>query len=689
MNITESELIENFPFKEVRSKQLEGMKQIAEAINEGYKIIILEAPTGFGKSPVAIALAKTLGSSYVCSATKDLQSQYTKDFPFLRSVKGMNNYDCLAKEDFILNGSYLCKSCGINQKEKRANKSGLDQYIFGNDPNIKECRHKTVGYGPCRGESNNAAYEHVRKNCPACSHKFTFSNGNSNFHDGCRYRTFPEDYEISSQNTDEELIFINPEKLVQYHEYSTDNSDSLSGWMHLKNITNKKALENRTLNNFSPCPYYDQLHKGMLASHTIFNYANFLIFLSRSGPGAKNPILRNKGLLVLDEGHQIENQIVEDVGINITKKTLKRYIQPTAIDILENSQLNYDSDIETEWLVLLQDLYVTLDDSIKSLPNGEVKTDVKQYQQKLLDTIVWIKEDPNNWIVSEIVFDPEDQNQKISPVMDKTFKKKINKIVFKPLDVSPYCSAIFELTDVTLIMSATILDVDTFCHNIGLNRDKVKFIEMPSEFPIENRPIYPMNIAHLNYANLKIDRIHRKIAASIDRIMDYHSNEKGIIHTTSYSQVNFIKSFLSEQNQRRLISTDPEIPRDEIITKHYHNENSAYKEKANSVLISPSLHTGLDLKDEQSRFQILVKVPYPSLGDRWIKKKQTLDGGKWYRWQTVLKTVQAYGRSVRSKDDWAKTYLLDASFDNFISTNKFPQWFLKALMSCPHAQQIQ
>ena len=84
------------------------------------------------------------------------------------------------------------------------------------------------------------------------------------------------------------------------------------------------------------------------------------------------------------------------------------------------------------------------------------------------------------------------------------------------------------------------------------------------------------------------------------------------------------------------------------------------------------MHTGLDLKDEQSRFQILVKVPYPSLGDRWIKKKQTLDNGKWYRWQSVLKIVQAYGRSVRSKDDHAVTYLLDSTFDNFIGTNKFP-----------------
>ena len=53
--------------------------------------------------------------------------------------------------------------------------------------------------------------------------------------------------------------------------------------------------------------------------------------------------------------------------------------------------------------------------------------------------------------------------------------------------------------------------------------------------------------------------------------MDYHCNEKGVIHTTSYAQVNFIKSLLSDKNLRRLTITDPEIPRDEIIAKHSRN----------------------------------------------------------------------------------------------------------------------
>jgi ATP-dependent DNA helicase DinG len=88
--------------------------------------------------------------------------------------------------------------------------------------------------------------------------------------------------------------------------------------------------------------------------------------------------------------------------------------------------------------------------------------------------------------------------------------------------------------------------------------------------------------------------------------MTLYRNDKGIIHTTTYEQVNFIKQNISEINKRRLLQTDPDIPRDEIIAKHVKP----------TVLISPSLYMGLDLKDDLTRFQIIIKVPYPYLGDR-------------------------------------------------------------------------
>jgi ATP-dependent DNA helicase DinG len=162
--------------------------------------------------------------------------------------------------------------------------------------------------------------------------------------------------------------------------------------------------------------------------------------------------------------------------------------------------------------------------------------------------------------------------------------------------------------------------------------------------------------------------------------MNIHSNDKGIIHTTSYTQVRFIEGLLSEKNRERLISTDAEIPRDEIIAKHVGSSISTGNEILKSVLISPSLHTGLDLKDDQSRFQIIVKIPYPSRGDRWIETKRKIDDGKWYNWQTAIRLVQSCGRSIRSKDDWAKTYVLDSAFARFTKENKLPAWFRESII---------
>src|SRR5437867_5562262 len=104
-------LLSNFPFTSKRDNQESVLSQICTAFNSGYKYIILEAPTGFGKSPVAISVAMTLGSSYICTSTKDLQTQYCKDFPYLKAAKGKNNFPCLVKEDFIKNNTYQCRIC--------------------------------------------------------------------------------------------------------------------------------------------------------------------------------------------------------------------------------------------------------------------------------------------------------------------------------------------------------------------------------------------------------------------------------------------------------------------------------------------------------------------------------------------------------------------------------------------------
>jgi ATP-dependent DNA helicase DinG len=64
------------------------------------------------------------------------------------------------------------------------------------------------------------------------------------------------------------------------------------------------------------------------------------------------------------------------------------------------------------------------------------------------------------------------------------------------------------------------------------------------------------------------------------------------------------------------------MPTDQLIVKHMQS-------KEPTVLISPSLGTGLDLKDDAARFAIIVKIPYPDLNDRWIHARLQRDQ-EWY-----------------------------------------------------------
>lgn len=662
-SISTSQVTRNFPFPQKRQRQKHILKEICDAFNSGYRRIILEAPTGFGKSPLAVSFALTLGSSYICTSTKELQSQYANDFSYLKVVKGKSNFPCLVKEDFLRDGKYRCKICLSHVVPHQIKATEKEDPVI-----ITGCKHTTVEYGPCMTDE-------------------TFRD------DGCKYRTFPKDYTVVKKGTKSESVFI---PLVDIQNYQKDYSQ----WLHLKNFKTSDSL----ITDWRACPYFDQLNIALNASHSIFNYSNFLALL----PSKKNLLPRE--LLVLDEGHLLETELVKFRGLIITKRRWKRYISDLKLidfgfdDIkrwidflieLESKMFNLlgngsvaeslaiERKIKYGWstikkkklngntarIVSSSDLFESDEQISKQYEDfsvhvndtltDEVAADAIRDAERLTRTINNIISDPENWIVSDIIKE----------------SYEVVKVEFKPLDISKYCKAVFDKCSKTIIMSATILNYKTFCKNIGISpdNDEVKFIQVPSDFPAENRPIYPMNVAYLNYNNLQLQETKSAITNAVDNLMTIHNKHKGIIHTTSYEQLNFIKDNISKDNARRLIVTDPEIQRDEIVHEHFYA-------KKPTVLISPSLHTGLDLKEDLSRFQIITKVPYPNKSDRWINAKRN-KVPEWYYWQTGLKLVQAYGRSVRSKDDWAKTYILDSAFQYFLRKNReiLPGWFLSAI----------
>ena len=556
----------------MRDKQQKILEEIEQAIKSGFKYIFLEAPAGFGKSPVAIALARYLGSSHICTATKDLQAQYSRDFPFIREVKGKTNFICIIKDEM-----------------------GLDE---------------TCNYGPCLKDDG---YD-------------------------CIYKTKLGDYKVQGEGT----------------KYETVELDHFAQKKYIDKVKSQSKLIEF---NWKPCHYYHQKWIALKSSHTIYNYKYFLsdVFYSNS--------LQKRQLLVLDEAHTVESEVADFKSFTVFNEGITSFLPGLSIPYENQYDIEtwiaFGTELREKLLIFIDKAGTILERNIDQYPFTEKNLIDAITKEKNLTTVIEdMRNNKDNWIVTNV---------------EKAANNQLKKVLVTPIDVSSYFKDILDKGSISLFMSATILSKEYLCKIGGIKSDQVKFIRVQeSNFPLKNRPIYLMNVAWLNAKTM--NQSLPAIANAVNNIMTTHKNEKGIIHTTSYSQLRFIKENVSKENAIRLIETGSKFDRNEMLEKHY-------KSSKPTVLISPSLYLGVDLKDSLSRFQIIVKVPYADLTDRKISVMKQRDPN-WYTWNAILKLVQAYGRSIRSKEDFANTYILDSSITFLLKQAKemSPKWFSDAII---------
>ena len=556
----------------MRDKQQKILEEIEQAIKSGFKYIFLEAPAGFGKSPVAIALARYLGSSHICTATKDLQAQYSRDFPFIREVKGKSNFICIIKDEM-----------------------GLDE---------------TCNYGPCLKDDG---YD-------------------------CIYKTKLGDYKVQGEGTKYETV-------------------ELDHFAQKKYIDKMKSQSKIIQFDWKPCHYYHQKWIALKSSHTIYNYKYFLsdVFYSNN--------LQKRQLLVLDEAHTVESEVADFKSFTIFNEGITGFLPKLSIPYKNEydieTWITFGTELREKLLIFIDKASTILEKNIDQYPFTEKNLIDAITKEKNLTTVIEdMRNNKDNWIVTNV---------------EKAANNQLRRVLVTPIDVSSYFKDILDKGSISLFMSATILSKDYLCKIGGIKSDQVKFIRVQeSNFPLKNRPIYLMNVAWLNAKTM--NQSLPAIANAVNNIMTTHKNEKGIIHTTSYSQLRFIKENISKENAIRLIETGSKFDRNEMLEKHY-------KSSKPTVLISPSLYLGVDLKDNLSRFQIIVKVPYADLTDRKISVMKQRDPN-WYTWNAILKLIQAYGRSIRSKEDFANTYILDSSITFLLKQAKemSPKWFSDAII---------
>jgi len=398
------------------------------------------------------------------------------------------------------------------------------------------------------------------------------------------------------------------------------------------------------------CPY--ALEKQEFIDFPI-SVTNFSYFLAETMYAGK---LEPRGLLVVDEAHNTETELGKFIEVTFSEKFAKDVLKcklPKNLDqesvfewvskTYKKSALKYSKELEKNLAKLNGDIegYGSFSKQYEMLDKHVCKVNrfLEVYKS-------------NNWVMNVSYPSPDN-------------KKAGKKFEFKPIDVSPYSHDVFfKHGGRVLLMSATIVNKDIFCESLGINDGDVAFLNIPSPFPIENRPIHFIPVGSMSKSS--IDQTLPKMAEAVKMLLQKHSKDKGIIHCSNYKVAKFINDSLCSS---RILIHDSSN-RDQVLKIHLESNEP-------TVLLSPSMMEGVDLFDNHSRFQIICKVPFPYLGDLVVKKR--MEKNKfWYPYMTAKSVIQSLGRSIRNENDHAISYVLDGDWDRFYKMNKtmFPTDFI-------------
>ena len=412
-----------------------------------------------------------------------------------------------------------------------------------------------------------------------------------------------------------------------------------------KSVSCKEVLSGLRTNNlpkkFSSCSYnckYKLKKKDFIEQS--LGITNFSYYLIEKNFGDKTP---SKKVLVIDEAHNLENELTRFIEISISSYFSEKILKlPIPKDV--NTQFKAYNWIKKEYLSKLNSKIAFINTQLEKLG---ISTTRLEEMKKISNQLEKLKSHSQKIVKFIEIYDKDNW------VFDILEEEKTFKFVFKPIDISSYAKQyLLDYADYIVFMSATIISHEGFAISLGLPSDKIISVKEDSPFPTENRPIIYSPAGSMSFKN--INNTLPVMTKMIESILDNHKNQKGIIHTHSVKIANHIKFNIAKKFKARILVAHGEN-REEILKKHISS-------KKPTVLISPSMTEGVDLKGNLSSFQILCKIPFPFLGDKVVKKKMN-KWSWWYNTQTVRTIIQSIGRSIRSETDTAVTYILDSDWE--------------------------
>ena len=370
-------------------------------------------------------------------------------------------------------------------------------------------------------------------------------------------------------------------------------------------------------------------------------------------------------LLVLDESHNLEKKIMHLIGKTLNRQMIwKHYGLDIFYPVTQGKTLKSFDNVDY-WVSTLHELETRARSKAYNAvnrKNRELYTKDKLKFQYLITQL----EDTEAKFIIELPTKKDILNDKL---VNGKFENGL-KAEFKPLTISDYSDQLLHFGEIRLFMTGTLGNKDKFCQWIGIDPNETYYIFVKSPFAKEHRPIIKSYVGSMSGRKGRNPNWRNPQAIQkIKELISKHRYEKGVIHTSSNQQAWFIKKMLNSKNV--WVAQGP--TREDTIRRFESSRQPV-------ILVGAGLKDGVDFKGDKCRYQIMFKMPYPSLAGKQVNIRMHIDKS-WYAYQTIMPLMQAYGRGIRDTDDYCVMYVLDSDFDRLLNQHRylFNEYFLEAI----------
>ncbi|WP_276255236.1 ATP-dependent DNA helicase [Halomontanus rarus] len=422
------------------------------------------------------------------------------------------------------------------------------------------------------------------------------------------------------------------------------------------------------------CPYFSD---RAIASNRAIAAMTLAYFMQTAG----SEVFRKRDVVVIDEAHGLAEWAEMYATIQLGPRTVPFWdeLRVPAVEGVERAA-RYAENLSQVCTRRKDDLLAQ-----EQLTPADVRE--RDRLQELIGELDWFVSDyrdpqsPTTWLVDQS--EPAGAGSSGGDTDDDADLG--GPLTIKPMNPERYLHhTVWDRGNKFALLSATILNKEAFCRQVGLDPANVTLVDVPHTFPVENRPLYDVTQGKMTYEHR--DETIPKIARTIVRVMQAHPDEKGLIHAHSYDIQERLADLLRDFGVGDRIRAHTREDRDADL--------EAWKASAEpDVFLSVKMEEALDLKGDLARWQVVCKAPFLNTSDSRVAHR--LEEGQWaWYFRAALRTViQGCGRVVRAPDDYGATYLADSSLLDMFerARSDMPDWFAEQvdLMSEPELPAFQ